>query len=206
MTAARTFVLRGFDATSVSDVAAALGVTKAGLYHHIDSKESLLFDIVSLGMDWLDADVITPTKEITDPEIRLREILGRHARLTACNEAWITLLLDEMRALPRAQRRKIELRKRGYVEYVRDTLRQLQANGRLRDISPTVAAYGVLGMIVWLPRWVNRRGKMTCEQIADQIAQMALDGLLLPAEQRTHAPARTPRRRSARPPRSRLTV
>ena len=189
MTAARTFVERGFDATSVNDIASALGVTKAGLYHYIESKESLLFEIVSLGMDWLDLEVINPTKDIADPEVRLREIVVRHARLTACNEAWITLLLDELHALPPAQRRKIEGRKRHYVDLVRDTLKQLQAAGRLRDINPTVAAFGMLGMIVWLPRWVRPRGSMSCEEIADQIADLALGGLLQPI-----APLRTLRR------------
>jgi AcrR family transcriptional regulator len=58
MTAARTFVERGFDATSVNDIAAALGVTKAGLYHYIASKDALFFDILSLGMDWLDEEVV----------------------------------------------------------------------------------------------------------------------------------------------------
>ncbi len=180
MTAARTFVQRGFAATSVSDIAAALGVTKAGLYHHINSKEELLFDIVSLGMDWLDEDVIKPTQEIHDPEERLREILVRHAILTACNEGWITILLDEIHALRPAQRKKIESRKRDYVNLVRVTLEELKAAGRLRDIDPTVAALGVLGMIVWLPRWVKPRGRMTCHQVADHIATLALNGLLLP--------------------------
>ena len=199
MTAARTFVQRGYAATSVNDIAAALGVTKAGLYHHIESKESLLFDIVTLGMDWLDTDVINPTKDIADPEERLREILVRHARLTACNEAWITLLLDDIQALPPALRKKVELRKRGYVDLVRNTLKQLQAAGRLRDVNPTVAAFGILGMIVWLPRWVQPGGKMSCEQIADQIAQLALAGLLRPSGHRV----RTRRSRQPVQPRAR---
>lgn len=46
-TAAQLFRDRGFDATSVSDVARALGLTKAGLYHHFESKEALLFEIKS---------------------------------------------------------------------------------------------------------------------------------------------------------------
>jgi AcrR family transcriptional regulator len=180
MTAARTFVERGFDATSVSDIAAALGVTKAGLYHHLNSKEDLLFDIVNLGMDWLDEDVIKPVQGINDPEERLREILVRHAVLTACNEGWITILLDEIHALRPTQRRKIENRKREYVKLVSGTLKALKGAGRLRDIDPTVGALGVLGMIVWLPRWVQPRGRMTCQQVAEQIATLALNGLLLP--------------------------
>ena len=185
MKAARIFVQKGFDATSVSDIAAALGVTKAGLYHHIESKEALLYDIVSLGMDWLDEDVIRPVSGIADPETRLEQILVRHATLTACNEGWITILLDDIEALKPPQRRGIEHRKRVYVEIVRNTLVELQRAGRLRPLDPMVAALGVLGMIVWLPRWVKPRRSLSCDQVARQIADIALAGLLLPPQGRT---------------------
>lgn len=131
-------------------------------------------------MDWLDLDVIRPVEGIADPEARLREILIRHARLTACNEPWITIMLDEVQALRPAQRKKIEQRKAAYVKLVRGTLADLRTRGRLRPLDPGVAALGVLGMIVWLPRWVNLRGRLGCDQIAEQIAAIALDGLLLP--------------------------
>src|SRR5205814_7455561 len=93
MTAARAFVEHGFDATSVNDIAAALGVTKAGLYHYISSKEALFFDVVSLGMDWLEEEVVKQVVGIQDPEERLEQMLVRHATLTGTNEPWITLLL-----------------------------------------------------------------------------------------------------------------
>lgn len=182
MKAARTFVERGYDATSVNDIAAALGVTKPGLYHYISSKEALFFEIVSLGMDWLDEDVIKPVEGIEDPEERLRQILLRHSTLTACNEGWITILLDDMQALPAGQRKKIEQRKRRYVDLVRGTLVQLKTAGRLRDVDPTVATLAVLGMIVWLPRWVRAGGRLTAEEVAAQVSQLALDGLLRPTD------------------------
>ena len=53
LTAARIFVERGYDASSVNDVAKALGITKAGLYHYISSKETLLYEIVNYSMDAL---------------------------------------------------------------------------------------------------------------------------------------------------------
>ena len=87
-------------------------------------------------MAWLDADVIEPALAIADPEARLRDMLVRHAKLTAGNEAWITVLLDEMHALPPALRRRIEQRKRRYEDLVRDMLRQLQRAGRLRGAIP----------------------------------------------------------------------
>jgi AcrR family transcriptional regulator len=196
MKAARTFVERGFDATSVNDIAASLGVTKPGLYHYITSKEALFFEIVSLGMDWLDEDVIKPVQGIEDPEERLRQILQRHATLTACNEGWITILLDEMHALPAPQRKKIEQRKRRYVDMVRGALLELQALGRLRDVDPTVATLAVLGMIVWLPRWVRPGGRLSPEQVAAQISQLALDGLLRPKGRAPKSVRRSRKRKS----------
>src|SRR5947209_18855387 len=79
--AAQTFRARGFDATSVSDIARALGLTKAGLYHHFDSKEALLFEIMTFGLDTVRDEVLLPVLQIRDPEARLRELIVRHARI-----------------------------------------------------------------------------------------------------------------------------
>ena len=59
---------RGYDATSVSDIARALGMTKAGLYHHFESKEALLFEIMMYGLDRVRDDVIVPAR--THPRSR----------------------------------------------------------------------------------------------------------------------------------------
>lgn len=179
MTAARTFVERGYQATSVNEVAAAVGVTKAGLYHYIRSKDALLFEIVTLGMDWLDEDVVKVVRPITDTEQRLRETIGRHARLTACNEPWITALLDEMHALPRVDRRTIQDRKRAYFDLVRRMIRELQAKGRIRGVDATVATYAILGMIIWIPRWFRHRGRLKAEEAAAQVAAIALNALFI---------------------------
>jgi len=80
-TAAQLFRDRGYDATSVSDVARALGMTKAGLYHHFDSKEALLFEIMMYGLERVRDEVIIPVREVRDPEARLRQLIVRHARI-----------------------------------------------------------------------------------------------------------------------------
>ena len=127
LTAARIFIERGYDATSVNDVASALGMTKAGLYHYISSKESLLYEIVNYSMDALDAEVVAPVRGIRDPEERLRQILLRHASLATCHDGHVTQLTDELQALPPALRKKIERRKREYFDLVRNTLLELKS-------------------------------------------------------------------------------
>src|SRR6266850_1200625 len=191
-TAAQIFQDRGFDATSVSDIARALGMTKAGLYHYFSSKEALLFEIMMFGLERVHDEVLVPVRAIRDPEVRLRQLIVRHARITTRARGAVTVLSDETRALPAAQRQKIERRMRVYVDLVRDTLAEIRAAGRLRDVDPTVATFSLIGMILWFPRWFRHDGRLTPEVAADEIANMALGGLLQPTAVRRRS--REPRR------------
>src|SRR5262250_3597133 len=80
-TAAQLFRDRGFDATSVSDIARALDMTKAGLYHYFTSKEALLFEIMMFGLERVHDEVLEPVRAIRDPEERLRQLIVRHGRI-----------------------------------------------------------------------------------------------------------------------------
>jgi len=190
-TAAQMFRDRGFDATSVSDIARALGLTKAGLYHHFESKEALLFEIMMFGLERVHDEVLEPVRAIRDPEVRLRQLIVRHARIATRARGAVAFLVDEARALPPAQRTKIELRMRVYIDLLRDTLTELKKAHRLRDVDPTVGAFSIAGMILWLPRWFRHGGRLTPDEAADEIANLALGGLL-------RGPAATARRSRAR--------
>src|SRR5262250_4019928 len=77
-TAARLFQQQGYDATSMNDVAGALRLSKGGLYHHFQSKDEILFDLMNHAMDITEERVIAPAKAIPDPEERLRTVIRRH--------------------------------------------------------------------------------------------------------------------------------
>lgn len=79
--AAKIFCDKGYDATSMSDIADAVGITKAGIYHYVKSKQDLLFAIMNFGMDRLETHVITPARAVADAEQRLRAIIRNHALL-----------------------------------------------------------------------------------------------------------------------------
>src|SRR5215831_18171130 len=85
--AARMICQKGYDGTSMSEIASAVGITKAGIYHHIKGKRELLFAIMSYGMDSLQREVILPASAIDDPETRLRTIVTNHARLITGNSS-----------------------------------------------------------------------------------------------------------------------
>ncbi len=179
-TAAQIILSKGYDATSVNDIANALGMTKAGLYHYISGKKELLFDIMNFGMDELHGEVVIPALAIPDVGARLRSMIINHALLVTRGQGAVTIIVDEMTALTPAQNRKVTQRKRAYVDFLRDTLNQLKAEGKLHDVDTTAAAFSLLGMILWLSRWFRQDGTLTAEQVAEEIVKIAFHGLLRP--------------------------
>ncbi len=176
--AAEIFHFQGFDATSMSNVAAAVDLTKAGLYYYIESKEDLLFAIMNYAMERLETLVIEPSREVADAESRLRSILERHGRLLTEGNKAITILTDEIEGLKPKHRKQILDRKRVYFDFVRDTLETLRAERKLRDVNTTVATFGLFGTLLWLPRWFRPEGRLTGEQVIAEIVDIAVGGLL----------------------------
>ncbi len=179
-TAAQIILRKGYDATSVNDIANALGMTKAGLYHYINGKKELLYDIMNFGLGELDEEVAEPSKAISDPAARLRFIVASHARLVTRGQGAITILVDEITALTPAQSRKITQRKRAYFDFLRGTLDELKAAGKLQDVDTTAATFSLLGMINWLSSWFRHGGALSEEQAADQLVRIAFHGILRP--------------------------
>src|SRR5436853_7784330 len=100
-TAARLFQQQGYDATSMNDVAAALKLSKGGLYHHFQSKDEILFHIMSHAMDITEEKVINAVRGISDPEERLRTLIRLHLHLVLSERAReITVMLHENHPLP----------------------------------------------------------------------------------------------------------
>jgi TetR/AcrR family transcriptional regulator, cholesterol catabolism regulator len=176
--AAQLFVERGVESTSLSDIANALNITKAGLYYYFESKQDLLYRIVELGLDNVKAEVLDPAREIEDPEERLRFIILNHARLAAEGNHAVIIVSHEMNSLSFTQREAVLRRRREYFEFVRDTLVEIQTDAKLNPIDMTTATFTLFGMILWLSRWYRSNGKLSVEKVCQDVCDMALKGLL----------------------------
>jgi AcrR family transcriptional regulator len=173
---------KGYEATSMSDIADAVGLTKAGVYHYISGKQQLLFEIMSFAMDKVEQEVVRPARLVADPEERLRLIVSRHSRRILESGGAVTIVLEEMAALARPHYGSIRNRKRAYYDLVRQTLEELQAAGRLRDIDPTSGAFTVLGMINWVARWYRREGRLGPDAVLGDMVTLTLGAVLKPAD------------------------
>ena len=177
-TAAQIIRERGFEATSLADIAGALGISKSGLYHYTNSKHALLFEIMMFGLDQIEAEVVAPVRGIADPQERLYEVVNRHIRIATRADGAVAQLADEVRALPAVNRRTVQQRMRQYVSFVHGIVDELAAAGRLRAIDPTVATYMVMGSILWVPRWFREGGRLSAAQVAYEVAWSTVDALL----------------------------
>jgi len=178
LTAAQLFFERGFESTSVSDIADTLNITKAGLYYYFKSKQELLFQIVTTGLDNVKNEVLDPAHFIADPEERLKFIILNHSRLAAEGNHAVIIISHEINALTSEQRAIVQKRRRDYFDFVRNTLVELQRLGKIKEIDITTATFTLFGMILWLPRWFRSNGKLSVDKVCKDVCDMALRGLM----------------------------
>lgn len=183
--AARLFVSKGFGQTSMGDIAEAVGMSKAGLYHSIASKEDLLFTMINFGLDDFERQVVVPAEGIADPVERLETVIRRHvhniARVSDPNGNPFTIVVNEVVGLSAKRQRHVALRKRRYVDFLRTTIDELRARDRTTDgIDPTIAALSIIAMVIATAKWMRIDGRLSVEEVSQQIARLALHGVLKP--------------------------
>ncbi len=181
-TAARLICERGYEGTSMQEIAAACRMTKAGLYHHVQNKEQLLFDIMSYGMSAFEEVVLEKVRDIADPVERLRECMRLNIHLVTggCSKE-VIIILHEHATLTGEARAFIDSRKKRYVRFLEDSFSEAVRLGRIRPVQPTVAAFSFLGMVLWIYKWFQPDGRLSAEQVSDGMVDLLFAGLVSPA-------------------------
>lgn len=169
---------KGFEATSMNDIAKRLKLTKAGLYYYIHGKRDLLYSIIKFGMQKLEEQVIIPSMEIEDPEERLKQIIEKHTLLILELGGSISILTDEVQSLTPPHRRIIVAMKRDYMDFVRETLRQLRAQKKLNQLNINIASMNIFAIIVGVARWHNPKKGWSKSRVAREITKFATAAVL----------------------------
>ncbi|MGD1216415.1 MAG: TetR/AcrR family transcriptional regulator [Terriglobales bacterium] len=179
-TAARLFQQQGYDATSMNDVAANLKLSKGGLYHHFQSKDEILYNIMSHAMDITEERVINVVRRIDGAEERLRTLIRLHIQVVLSPEdREITVMLHENHPLPPALRRKINGRKKGYLHFVENLVADVQRKRNSQSsVTPRAAALALVGMINWIYQWYKPDGPLTGDGLVQQYTDIFFRGAL----------------------------
>ena len=173
--AARLFAERGYQGTSLADLADSLGVQKPSLYHHIASKEDLLWAVASEGADAFHAafDAVPAT---APPAERIRLALRAHLAVVAGQLDVATVFVREWRYLGGERREAFVVERRRYEQRVRDLFRDgVEASELRTDLDVQTAALLFLSAANWAYTWLQPDADT--DALADRLYAALLEGM-----------------------------
>ncbi|GAA4525733.1 MULTISPECIES: TetR/AcrR family transcriptional regulator [Nonomuraea] len=172
------FNRRGYDATSMGDLAKELGLTKPAIYHHVTSKEQLLGLALDDALDELTAVVTEASRERAGVGAyeRLREVVRRSVEVLVAHQPSVTLLL-RVRGNSEVELAALE-RRRWLDDRLAALVAEAVAEGALRDnVPPALVSRLLFGMVNSLVEWYRPDGAYDPVMVADAITTVAFDGL-----------------------------
>ena len=175
-TAVSVFIERGFDGTSIDDLARRLGTSKAAIYHHVPGKDALLGLALDRALDGLE-DVVGRVRRSDGPAVaRLETLVRASVHVLVERLPYVTLLLrvrgnSELERQALARRRRID-------RFGAELVAQAVADGDLRPgIDPGVTARLLFGTVNSLVEWLRPDAAHDAGMLADAVVEMSLGGL-----------------------------
>jgi AcrR family transcriptional regulator len=177
LVAARTFTERGYDGTSMEELAKRLGITKSAIYHHVDGKEELLRLATDRALDGLSAATAEAAAMDAPAIDRLEHVVRRSVDVLVAELPYVTLLL-RVRGNTPVERRAIA-RRRELDHSIAALVAAAERDGDIRpDVDPALTSRLLFGMVNSLVEWYRpTRGGASAREVADAVCKIAFEGL-----------------------------
>lgn len=169
-TAAQMFLDRGYQKTTLNDVADRLNITKPALYNYFRSKEEILYGCWMLGKDACYASIERIEGEGGSGLVKLQQLIRDYARLMTMDFGMCMVCLDD-RELSDEWRAEVRHHKRyvdsAYRRYIADGVK----DGSIAPCDTKLAAFAIGGALNWIGHWY-KPGSHTPDEIAEQFVQL----------------------------------
>lgn len=167
---------RGYDGTSMEDLARALGVTKSAIYYHVPGKEQLLARALDRALDGLFAMIADP-RATTGPALdRLEWVVRQSVAILVERLPYVTLLL-RVRGNSRTEQAALE-RRREFDRFVSHLVKEAASEGQIRpDLDPALVTRLLFGTVNSITEWYQPTRGTTADNLATTILRMTFDGL-----------------------------
>jgi len=174
---ANLFRDRGYHATSMQDIADAVGLQKGSLYHYISSKEDLLARIAEEALTTFNDGIEGIYQRDLSPTEKLRRALEHHVVSVAERLDLMSVYLQESRALTSKQQTEMLEQRARYENLVQKILQDGIAAGEFREVDVKIVANALLGMCNWVYQWYRSDGRLSPQEIAAVFVDIVLKGL-----------------------------
>jgi AcrR family transcriptional regulator len=178
--AARLFRDRGYDATSMQEIANEMGILKGSLYHYVRTKEDLLWMIVEPAFSALveDAEAIFADTSGSLTERITRAIESHALRFEENFPHMMVVTRENGETISSARRDEFASLRDRYYRIWKDAVASGIESGELRpELDPSVTVHGIFGMVNWMFRWFVPGRRLNARYIAEQFALIAVSGI-----------------------------
>jgi AcrR family transcriptional regulator len=175
--AALLFLESGYRGASMGALAERVGIAKPTLYHHFARKEDILYEIHKRFVFPLLAQQQEYADRRLPPDDQVRRAIRDMMESLRDDPGHVRSVIEHGREL--SEERVAELRQVGrrHRDLIEDAIRTGVEQGMFRPVDAHIAAYAVLGVASWATYWFRPNGPMTAETVAEQLADIILNGL-----------------------------
>jgi AcrR family transcriptional regulator len=177
-TAADLFRERGYRATTLDHIAARLGMSKASLYRSFHAKEEMLAAISRGTIETFTRELGLVLGSDMSPEDKLRRVVRDHVRFVIANRSFLTVFFSEEANLPPRLARALAAQKDRYDKGIESIVADGVRRGVFRELPPRLVVFGLLGMLNWLYKWYNPRGRWGAEEVSAAFLSLVESGLV----------------------------
>lgn len=176
--AADLFRDKGYRASTLDDIAARLGMSKATLYTYFRAKEEMLAAISRETVESFTRELGLVLRSGLPPEEKLRRVVRQHVRFVIANRSFLTVLFSEEASLPARFARQLAAQKDRYNKGVESVVLEGIRRGVFRELPPRLVVFGLLGMLNWLYKWYNPSGPWGAEEVSAAFLTLIEGGLV----------------------------
>lgn len=176
--AARIFNEKGYEATSIQEIAEEVGILKGSLYYYIDTKEDLLFSVIEEAYDAA-LNLVERLEQRDGGALELIEALVHgHAEVFSKNYVQTSVFFREFRALSEERQKTIREAGDVYIRFLVSQIRRGQRSGEVKsEINPRLSAIGIIGMMNSMAFWYRPDGPASAAQIGREFSRLVIGGL-----------------------------
>jgi AcrR family transcriptional regulator len=169
------FYERGYGATSIRDIADAVGLSSSTMYHHFANKQDVLYAIVSRFMsDFVSATVPVLGDQALSPTERIRRTVALHVEISDDRRAELLIGNPIRYALDPAQREHATGLQIAYHDAVRDTIAEGCRTGEFRVADVSMATMAILDMLNGIREWYSPAGRLSRDEVIARYTDMVV--------------------------------
>jgi len=177
--AAKMFRERGYQNTTLEDVAVSFGVSRPAIYYYFKSKQEILTNIHRQAREKL----YTTAQKIYNMDLptveKFQRLIENHIYVVASEATILGIYYEEDKELNADYYKEVQESRRDYTNRLIELYQMGVKEGIFKDVNPTVAVFTVLGTANWVYRWFRETGPLSAKEVAALMSNLLMDTCLI---------------------------